>query len=289
MRGKERNGVRSLINRLTKTGSIQFTLRLIMIGAGLFTFIGPTHATTPETTEPSFTTDRPGVGDTAYLLPQGYVQFEGGITFQHDRTGVPLQRTSTVSVPNTLIRIGVFEAMELRLLGGEYVYQKTSSGSQSNHDHGVSAPIVGTKLQLTKEDRNIPQTAIFLNLTLPFGSERLHPDDVTPDFKVAVNHAISDIVSWEGNFGAAWQDGLNDITGFYTTALGVSLTDKLATFAEVFGNMNGPSTHGFDAGFTYLVLPTVQLDLSGGPSLTNAATDWFVAAGVSYRLPELWE
>ena len=241
-----------------------------------------------ESHESPLTTDRPGVGDTAYLVPPGYVQLEGGVTVQHDRIRVLQQRITTVSVPNMVIRIGLLDALELRFLGGEYVYQKTSSGDRKNHNHSVSAPVVGTKLQLTKENTTIPQTALFLNLTLPYGSKGLHPDDVTPDFKIAANHALSKRVSWEGNLGAAWDDGLNDITGFYTTALSLALTDKFTPFAEVFGNINGPSTHGFDAGFTYLALPTLQLDLSGGPALTEAATDWFIAIGVSYRLPKIW-
>lgn len=264
-------------------------LKYFLIQISLVATIFSKQGFAQEPIETTFTTDRPGVGDTAYLVPQGYVQLEGGVTFQHDRTRTTFQRLSTVSVPNSLIRIGVLDAMELRLLGAEYLYEKTSSGNQDKHDHGVSAPIIGTKLMLTEEDRRTPQMAAFLNLTLPVGSKGLHPDDITPDFKIAGDYALSDTVALEVNLGAAWKDGLNDITGFYTTALGLSITDKFATFAEVFGNMNGPSTHGFDAGFTYLVLPTVQLDISGGPALTNAATDWFVAAGVSYRLPQIWE
>ncbi len=264
-----------------------FPLRYIMVSVGLFTFISTAQITAQESHELAFTTDRPGVGDTAYLVPPGYIQLEGGVTVNHDRTRAPLERITTVSVPNTLIRIGVLDAMELRLLGGEYVYEKTSSGNQDDRDQGVSAPIIGTKFQLTNEDQWMPQTAVFGNLTFPFGSKRLHPDDLTPDFKVAANYALSEHVSIEVNLGAAWKDGLNDIIGLYTTALGLAMTEKLSTFAEVFGNMNGPATHGFDAGFTYLVLPTVQLDVSGGPALTDAATDWFVAAGVSYRLPQL--
>ena len=134
-----------------------------MISMGLLTCICTTIVSAEESIVSLFTTDRPGVGDTAYLVPSGYVQFEGGVPYQHDRVSVPLDRISTVSAPNTLIRVGIFDAMELRFLGGEYVYQKISSGSQDNHDHGVSHPTVGTKLQISKEGRHLPQTAIFLN------------------------------------------------------------------------------------------------------------------------------
>lgn len=278
--------------------ALLLTLSCIVVSLVLQVYSAEVSA--EEQTPTPFTTDRPGIGDTAYLIPQGHVQFEVGVNLQRDRTNVILERRvtpgrgskvrrTTVSVPNTLIRIGVLEAMELRLLGGGYVYQKTSSGNMDNHDHSVSAPVIGTKLHLLEEDQWIPQTAFLLNLTLPYGSERLHPDDVTPDFKVAGNYIISDRVSWEVNLGGAWEDGVSDnITGFYTTALSVSINETVVSFAEFFGNMNGSSTHAFDAGFTYLWLPTVQFDVWGGPALTDAAADWFVAAGISYRLPQLW-
>ncbi|GJL54120.1 MAG: hypothetical protein NPIRA02_12520 [Nitrospirales bacterium] len=256
--------------------------------AGLLLQLFVSNVLAQDVDVPSFTTDRPGIGDTAYLVPKGYVQFEGGLTYQHDRTGTPSERTTTVSTPNTLLRFGFFDGMELRLLGGEYIYEKTGSENVTNHDHGVSAPVIGTKLQLTEQGPGMPQTAVFFNLTLPYGSNGLHPNEVTPDFKVAGNYALSDQVSWELNLGAAWEDGVDEITGFYTTALGIAITDTFSPFAEFFGNMNGPSIHGFDAGFTYRVLPTVQLDLSGGPALTDEATDWFIAAGISFRLPQLW-
>ena len=270
------------------TRAIPLILRLLIVSAGLLILVCVLQVSAQEPPESIFITDRPGIGDTAYLVPSGYIQLEGGVTYQHDRTRSPLQRITTVSMPNTVIRIGIFEEMEFRLLGGEYVYEKISVGNQEAQDHSVSAPIIGTKLRLTKEDARIPQTAVFLNLTLPVGSRRLHPDDVTPDFKVAGNYSLTEKVSWEANLGAAWEDGLSHVTGFYTTALGLSISDRLATFAEVFGNMNGPSTHGFDTGLTYLILPTLQLDISGGPALTDAAADWFIAAGISYRLPKLW-
>jgi len=278
--------------------AVQSVLPLIVVSLILHVYVKQVSAQEPTVTP--FTTDRPGIGDTAYLIPKGYVQFEGGVNLQRDRTNVILQRRvtpdrgsevqrTTVSAPNMLIRIGLADAMELRLLGGGYVYQKMSSGNLDDQNHGASAPIVGTKLKLTQESSWPLQVAALLNLTLPYGSNGLHPDEVTPDFKVAGNYMLSDSVSLEANLGGAWEDGLNTITGFYTTALYVSLTDKVVSFAEFFGNMNGPATHAFDAGLTYLWRPTVQFDVWGGPALTDAAADWFVAAGISYRLPQLWE
>lgn len=242
--------------------------------------------------EPTFTADRPGLGSTSFVIPPGYVQMETGVLFQRvSGAAIVEKRLSSeeeqegtrkiLAVPNNLFRIGIVEGLEVRLFAGEYVHEDDGFD-------GISPLIIGTKVRLTKEERWIPQTAVFLELTLPVGSERLRPDDVTPEFRMAGNYTIGERVSWEYNLGVGWEDGFNDITGFYTTALGFALIDELGVFTEFFGNMNGKSTHGFDGGLSYLIRPTVQLDVFGGPGLTDAAPDWFVTAGVSFRLPQLW-
>ena len=261
---------------------------VIVLSVFLVTGNGLSPASAQDSAMPSFSTDRPGIGDSAYIVPPGYLQFESGVTLQHDRTHVPDQRVTTVFAPNMVIRIGLLKALELRFLGGDFVYEKTHSGNRDDHVYDVSAPTIATKLQLTQEDRFTPQTAFFMKATLPFGSKEQRPDDVTPSFKVAANYAFSEFVSWEANLGVGWENGVQDVTGAYTTALGLSLSENLSTFAEVFGNLNGPATHGFDAGLTYLLSPTLQFDVSGGPALTSAAPDWFIAAGISFRLPRLW-
>jgi hypothetical protein len=58
-------------------------------------------------------------------------------------------------------------------------------------------------------------------------------------------------------------------------------------FVESYGLLleEGDSEHLFDAGFTFLVLPNLQLDVSGGVGLNNNAMDNFLSFGLTYRLP----
>jgi len=44
--------------------------------------------------------------------------------------------------------------------------------------------------------------------------------------------------------------------------------------------------NSFDAGFLYQVAPNLQFDIFGGAALSDNASDNFVEAGVSFRLPE---
>ena len=50
-----------------------------------------------------------------------------------------------------------------------------------------------------------------------------------------------------------------------------------------------PGVAHIEGGFTFLVNEDLQLDVSAGAGLNDAAPDFFVAAGVAWRLPRLWE
>jgi hypothetical protein len=57
----------------------------------------------------------------------------------------------------------------------------------------------------------------------------------------------------------------------------VSSTDRCNTCVKSFCR----------GGFTFLVNDDLQLDVSAGAGLNDAAPDFFVAAGVAWRLPRL--
>jgi hypothetical protein len=87
--------------------------------------------------------------------------------------------------------------------------------------------------------------------------------------------------------GAEW-DGETAVPGyFYSVALGIGLIENLGMFVESFGAIQeaGTAQHQLDAGFTYLLTPNFQVDISGGIGLNDAAPDNFISFGLSYRIP----
>ena len=44
------------------------------------------------------------------------------------------------------------------------------------------------------------------------------------------------------------------------------------------------SMHATDLGAAFLLSPDIQIDLSGGAGLTDNAADYFINAGLSFRL-----
>ena len=75
----------------------------------------------------------------------------------------------------------------------------------------------------------------------------------------------------------------------YSLALGVSLTERLGTFLELFGDrqVTGPlaTSASVDGGLTLLLTDSVQLDVYVGSRLRGPTDDLFAGTGLSVRLP----
>ena len=104
--------------------------------------------------------------------------------------------------------------------------------------------------------------------------------------RFAFSHTLTERFSFGYNLGAEWE-GASGPGYFYSAVLGIGLTQTLGMFVEPFGLLapEEANKHLLDAGLTWLVLPNLQLDLSGGVGLNEAASDYFISAGLSYRIP----
>jgi hypothetical protein len=236
--------------------------------------------------------DRPGQSTPPGILAPGYVQLEAGVQLTGDKTGDGNAEitTQTLSVPAGLIRIGLLKTMELRL-STEFRSVKTSFGGTAGGDttiSGLAGIALGTKVGITQEEGAIPETALLLTLGLPeIGSENFRPASVAPSFLLAMRNGLSSAVNLYYNLGAYWDGATPSGTGQYGISLGVSLSNNLSAFGEIYGNLKTGALplHATDAGLALVVDPCIQLDLSGGVGITPSAPDYFINAGVSLRLP----
>jgi len=253
-------------------------------------FAGDTGAEKP----PELVTDRPDQTESAETVPPGFVQVETGWVFtRNDAEGARLQ---SHEIPGTLARIGALDWLEIRAGWGGYLREEVKLGlAQSTLDGGADAEL-GAKVILHRERDWLPQAALLAGVTLPVGDEAFSSRRADPSFRFSLAHTLSERLALGYNVGMNWESAL-DGTGdrdtlshyLYTLALGIGLTERLGTFVEVFGEVagsaEGPPAHSFDAGFTYLLRPNLQLDLSSGVGLSATADDWFVGAGLSFRFP----
>jgi hypothetical protein len=190
----------------------------------------------------------------------------------------------------TLLRYGLLNNFELRL-GLEYLGEKTElkNTNLASTLSGLSPLYAGFKVKIADEESWKPDVAFLGGLNLPFtANEDFKPNHTAANIRFAFAHTITERFSLGYNLGVEY-DGETAIPGyFYSVALGIGLTDALGLFIESYGLIpeSGNAGHLFDAGFTYLIAPNFQLDLSGGLGLNDQPIDQFLSLGFSYRIPK---
>ncbi|MFQ6616868.1 MAG: transporter [Fidelibacterota bacterium] len=237
---------------------------------------------------PGLVTDRPDQTESALVVSPGWVQIETGVLWETDESGEGdvQTRVQTLRYPTTLVRIGLLDAVELRLTG-QFERETTPSDGQDPRTPGFTGMGLGGKLRLTGPARAgwIPETAIIAHLELTSDGEGAGGGGWSPRLILAMGRDLSDRFELGWNLGGEWESGGSGGSILYTLALGVDLGRGRAGFAEVFGT--APEGSGaalqFDLGFTNLLTQHLQLDGSGGLALAGEAAHWFLSAGLSYR------
>ena len=245
---------------------------------------------------PPFTTDRPSQSDASTLVPPGYLQAEAGYTWAEDDSAGAT--TESHAGPNLFLRYGVMDRLELRLGWDGYLSVQTDPDPTV---HGAGDGQASAKVYLWEEAGGLPETTLLAGTTLPFGKDGLSSGRSDPFFRFLFQYTLPEGFSFGSNLGVTWKTSATATGGkdtdadfIYTALLGYGVTPQVDAFVEFFGalpledGVAGSPTedrHGFDAGFAWRVLPTVQVDLSAGIGLNDAAQDLFIAAGISYRLP----
>ena len=246
--------------------------------------------------EEEMETDRPGVGDAASVVPQGALQVELGLQFKNDETNFISDKE--YQLPQALVRYGVLDFLELRLRGQltHRVIDVTNVTLAENRstDTGFDGFMLGAKLQLLKNDGARPAVALQADFQLPVGDETLKPDNVLPKLRLNFKNDLNDAFSLHYNLGVEWEEEFDPTTkeesdqfGLYTLGLLYKINEDFGVFAEAFGELHEDDMQqSFDLGMGYRLAPNLQLDAYGGFALSEEAPDYFISAGVSFRLPE---
>ncbi|MDH3496350.1 MAG: transporter [Gemmatimonadota bacterium] len=264
-------------------------MRRLVIAGALLVAAAAAHA---QPAPPPIATDRPDQTESAFLVPRGFVQLEFGGLHAADDAGAG-STLRALNVGNALLRMGVLERVELRL---GFVGWQRVSGDGLSAFNGFGDLAAGAKLRLVRGGGAVPTIALLGMVTLPVGDAAFRADGVDPFVKAAFAQDLGNGFGLGYNVGAIWTtetDGSGDerlrTDLAYSVAIGRGLTDRLAAFVEGYGvvgvSAGRASWRALDGGFVFALRPNVQLDLSGGVGLNEAATDWFLSGGVSVRVP----
>ena len=218
-------------------------------------------------------TERPSFSSSPLTLSTGYWQIEAG--YQVTRNNGESSLTEQ-TLPNALLRFGVYQNLELQL-NGIGLKKTRTSGVETDGFQDVN---LGIKWQINASDAVVP-IGLFAGVSLPVGSSEFTSDDYDPSIGVFWSHSGS--LEWFGTVKAQKSGGKYA----YDNAVGLnfSLKETTGAFIELHSSMpegSGPS-HNLNGGVTWLLADALQVDVHGAVGLNSRANDYSVGTGIAYR------
>jgi hypothetical protein len=223
--------------------------------------------------EPAIVADRPGFGESASVVAPSRLQLESGAAY----TWVDGD-TTAFDAPQSLVRVGLRHALELRLGVPDWVDTRGPSGTAT----GWTDLSVGVKghVAIRGNDLSLRATAYF-----PTGSPDLTSDLLDPELAVAWSRALSGPWSLGATVSQRWLRQYRQSLTSPSVSVGHSLGRQAATFIE-YDAVVSPATaplHRIDHGYTWDPGLHTQVDFSLGVVLSRAPTAYFVGAGFCHR------
>jgi hypothetical protein len=231
--------------------------------------------------------NRPGQADPPTVVATGVFQVEGGFNFERQTDDGP--DVDTIYVPGIELRFGVLEGVEVQLAADGFVQE--SRDGQENRNGGSDFQL-DARVRIAEQTRWRPALAIDFGVSFPTGSGFNTSDGYDPEFEILFAWDFGERWNVNGNFDFASESQGEEDSNRHAVfrpqlALGLTLNHRVGTFVEYYGVIedDAPNQHSVDTGVTYLLSDDVQLDVSAGAGLNDAAPDYFVAAGIAWRMP----
>ena len=228
--------------------------------------------------EVEFTADRPGASTGPSVIGKGIFQLEQGV--QYDGDG----GAGTFTFSNTLIRYGLFDAMEVRLSGEGFTYRpETQLNAYKAAFSGLS---LGTKIKCFDGLGAIPAVSVLADFAIPYtASKGFNTEHLAPSLYLLFENPVNDWLSIGYNLGAEWDGSLPQPTAFAALCLGFCITDRLGCFVESYNYFGGlGNVYAMDFGFNWMAGRKVQIDLAASLDLGNPVQSWAVSCGAAWQI-----
>ena len=234
-------------------------------------------------------TDRPTDRAAPVLVPRRAFQLELG--YRWCRFDDVSGRIDSHLLPDLLARYGISRQVEVRLVAAGWSLQ---TGDAAAPD-GFNDVSLGAKFALAEARGRRPQMALLVDLSLPVGHSELTNDHVIPKVLFLGANTLTNRLGLTYNVGPSLVTSTIDCESEtnvdlnYAVALSGATGGPASVFAELYGAfVSGPGRehrHTVQAGTTILLSPLFQIDFRVGAGLSDEEPDWFVGAGLAFRVP----
>ncbi len=222
----------------------------------------------------SLITDRPTQSLSASITPINNLLWETGTLLEL----APEYENWVVN--NSLFRFGISKSVELRAVSEFKRYNlKTVNETEfriNNIQLGLRYKFIDKKVQVAYTGHIIfPKTNTVI--------DDIYGQQVGTSNYISAYHTVAGFLGFTYNIGYQHLNTSTDILG-YSYAVSTNLADRLAFFVEAYGSSFefDDFSLAIDAGFTYLILPNLQFDLSFADDL-DAKYNYY-SLGISWRI-----
>ena len=227
------------------------------------------------------TSNRPGIGESESLVPEGAVQIEAGLT--DARLGAGADRQHLLDFPEVTVRVGVSRRVEVFGSTAGLWLDRTAGAVDA---HGGADVQLNTKIGLLASRRTLVSLAG--GLSVPTGSGPFTSGGYDPSLRLLWSRALPGDRSLGGNVVLAdttVSAHKHAAATGASLAAGHALVGPSAWFAEVFATATRHDTVQWraDGGLAIPCGTNCQVDVSGGRALTSTPRAWFLAAGITAR------
>lgn len=222
--------------------------------------------------------DRPDTTESAYTVEAERFQIESTFwSFTKDGSA------ENWTLGETNFKFGLTPSADLQLVLTPWIHDQ-ADGSTAE---GFGDVVVRMKYNLWGNDGGSTAAAIMPYVSIPTGtavSSGEWEGGIILPVAIELNEVFG--LSFQIETAHAWNDdrGNYDWVIGHTIALGFSVSDEVGAFIEYVGNAGGGS---YDAscrsGLTWAVSENLQWDLAVGVGLSDAADDFSIAQGVTFR------
>ncbi|MEM9886706.1 MAG: transporter [Bacteroidota bacterium] len=222
---------------------------------------------------------RPGQSIGAYTLGAKVFQIQSGVNY--NVVNLDANNKTNRWLHNTVLRLGLLEKWEISAL----INLQTDEVKVpiEKRQTGWSETQIGARYNIIADRERGPTLGVQARALLPWQSEAYRREKIGTTVIAMSSQKINDRLMLLANVGMTWQGNGGAPKSFYSLSLNTNWSEQWSSFVEIYGRIDEISI-SVDGGLAYLVNSDLQLDLSAGWQGDDDIRDWFVDAGISWRI-----
>jgi hypothetical protein len=232
-----------------------------------------------------FETDRPDTTESPRTVPAGHFQAEiSFLDFTRDDSDGGSGASDLFGSMN--LKLGLLDQVDLQVVFDAFTEERVTEGGKRTTTEGFGDVVTRLKVNLWGNDEGRTALALFPYVKFPTGtnlSNDQYEGGLILPFSMDLDdrHSLGFMVQTDFVHDGS-TDGY-DVEVLHSAVLGTALGERLGNYLEYVGVTGSDYRSLFSGGFTFSPKDNVQYDLGIRVGLNQAAEDFGIFSGVSFR------